>query len=481
MKLLANTRRRAAAPADEDGFVLIEAVIAAFILILAAVAIFDAYDASSRATFRAQATQVELSQAQKEMETIRTLPYTQIALTSEPARSTVPTSPLNRVNTIGQFNLASSGSTNYAPMVWNGSPKDDGTTVDNGTIDPGPETFQSGDLSGTIWRFVVWQSDTGCPPQTCSGQDLKRVIVVVQPDATAAGGTRPYIELHSDFIDPTANSMPAGVPPGGSGDQKQQFWLSDTPCDPNIPTIRQDITAPHLLHNTLGDCRDGKRTGATPGAPDALLTSAPPGDLTDPYYDYQTELNPPPPGTDEGIQIVPEVKSTPPDPPNPPCKWMADGSPDPQTRFHVWLGDEIPPTNQPFELSGPVSLTFYSRTLNGTDPAKQFPGKICIWLFRRTPGGSDILFGGGSQSASWTYSSGGNWPADYGDPSDELPIPIVASADLGKQKVNPNSRLGLAISVAPDVTPYALELMYDHPLFPSRLDVDTTTPLDTTP
>ena len=309
MNLLANTRRRAAALADEGGFVLMEAVIAAFILILAAVAIFDAYDASSRATFRAQATQVELSQAQKEMETIRTLPYTQIALTSEPVHSSLSTSPLNRVDTIGGFNLNRSGASNYAAMVWNGSPKDDGTQVENGTIDPGGpsgppgSTFQSGDISGTIWRFVVWQSDNGC--LTCSGQDLKRVIIVVQPDATAAGGTRPYIELHSDFIDPTANSMPAGVPPGNPGDQQQQFFLSDTPCDPNIPTIRQDITAPHLLHNTLGDCRDGKRTGATPGAPDALLTTTPPGDLTDPYFDYQTELNPPPRPPTRGSRSCP--------------------------------------------------------------------------------------------------------------------------------------------------------------------------------
>ena len=124
-------------------------------------------------------------------------------------------------------------------------------------------------------------------------------------------------------------------------------------------------------------------------------------------------------------------------------------------------------------------MTFFSRTLNGTDPAQQYPGKICIWLFRRTPGGSNILFGGGAQAASWTYSSGGNWPADYGTAADELPIAITATTDLGQQKVNPNSRLGLAISVAPDVTPYALELMYDHPLFPSKLIVDTTTPLTT--
>jgi len=100
-------------------------------------------------------------------------------------------------------------------------------------------------------------------------------------------------------------------------------------------------------------------------------------------------------------------------------------------------------------------------------------------LFRRTPGGTNLLFSGDTQTASWTYSSGGNWPADYGDPTDELPIPIVATTDLGKQKVPPNSRLGLAVSVAPDVTPYALELMYDHPLFPSKLIVDTTTPLTT--
>jgi len=476
MNLLANARRRAAALADEDGFVLIEAVIAAFILILAAVAIFDAYDASSRATFRAQATQVELSQAQKEMETIRTLPYTQIALTSEPVYSSDSTSPLNRVNSSGEFNLNRSGTSNYAAMVWNGSPKDDGTQVDNGTINPGPETFTSGDISGTIWRFVVWQSDSGCPLQSCSGQDLKRVIIVVQPDATAAGGTRPYIELHSDFIDPTANSMPATTPPGGPGDQKQQFWLSDTPCDPVAPTIRQDITAPHLLHNTLGDCIDGKRTGATPGAPDALLTTQPPGDVTDPYYDYESELNPTPPATDEGIQIVPEVKSTPPDPPNPSCKWMADGSPDPHRSFHVWLSDEIPPTVQPFKLSGPVTLSFFSRTLS----ANQFPGKICIWLFRRTPGGTSLLFSGDTQTASWTYSSGGDWPANYGDPTDELPTAIKATTNVGEQSVEPKSRIGLAISVASDV-PEALELMYDHPLFPSQLLIDTTTPLPPTP
>jgi len=84
MTLLSIARRRAAALADDDGFVLIEAVIAAFILILAAVAIFDAYDASTSATFRAQQSQVELSRAQQEMERIRALSYPEIALTKPP-------------------------------------------------------------------------------------------------------------------------------------------------------------------------------------------------------------------------------------------------------------------------------------------------------------------------------------------------------------------------------------------------------------
>jgi hypothetical protein len=142
------------------------------------------------------------------------------------------------------------------------------------------------------------------------------------------------------------------------------------------------------------------------------------------------------------------------------------------------MSDEIDPQrvsgNGPFKLNGSVTLSFFSRTV-GT---AAFPGKICIWLFSRNRGnGSPAQILDGTVNApTWTWQPQGNWPNDYGDPS-EPPVALVTSFDIGSQQITPNARLGLAISVTPS-TQGALELMYDHPQFPSVLSVDTTTPLD---
>ena len=467
-------RRRLAALGSEEGFGIIEALVAAVMLSLAAVAIFDAYDAGTRGTYRAQQDQVELSLAQQELERIRALPYSQIALTAEPGTSTNPSDVLSRVNSgTNSFNLNRSGTPNYAELVVNGQ-----GNVDKGTIDPGPTDVPSSDVSVKIYRFVVWQPNSGCPQPTCTGKDIKRVIVAVQPETNNPGGDRSYVELHSDFINPDATATSDIPPPGGETPGQQKFYLSDTVCDPNGPTDHNEITADHPLHNTLGDCASGQRTGRTLGAPDALLTTTPPGDLAPPWFDYQSDLEPensppaPNPDSDEGIQMVPQERT------NPECKWMADPSLDPQREFHVWLSDEILPTAQPFELTGNVSLYFFARSLNGY----QFPGKLCFWVFRRTRGGTDILFAGNATTPTWTYASKGNWPSDFGDPTDEPPTErnLVSTADIGAHKVQPTERLGLAVAVS-GTQSRALELMYDHPLFPAYLSVETTTPLPPAP
>jgi hypothetical protein len=471
MNFLPNIRRRRRALAEEGGFAIIEAVVAALILVVSALAIYDAYDASSRGTYRAQQNQVELGQAQQEMERIRSLPYDDINMTSLPNHDPDPTTPFYRVQS-GSFDLNRSGSPNFAPLVVNGGTNFAGDgPLAGGLIDPGPEPFQNGNVSGKIYRFVVWQNDDGCPQPTCTGQDIKRVIIVVQPDSTPAGGDRPYVEIHSDFINPEANSQSSVTPTGGAKTTAQQFWLSDTPCDPTGPTQHLPIVASHPLHNTLGvDCSSGPQTGTVDGAPDALVTTEPAGLKTDPFFDYQNDSGT---GADEGIQMYPEAQQT------PQCKWGAAGSSNSQTSFHVWMSDELDPQrisgNGPFRLNGPVSLSFFSRTVG---PAP-FPGKICIWLFSRNRGnGSPAQILDGTVNApTWTWQAPGNWPNDYGDPS-EPPVALVTSFDIGPQQIPPNARLGLAISVVGGVTPGQLELMYDHPLFPSVLSVDTTSPFD---
>ena len=467
IKAILRIRRRAALVSDEGGFTIIEGLIAGVILVLGSLAIYDSYDAGTRGTFRAQVAQVELSQAQQQMELYRSYQYDEVTMTSLPSHQTDPTSPFYRVQG-GSFDLNRSGTPNFAPLVVNGGTNFAGDgPLAGGLVDP-TQTFDDGNVHGTIYSFVVWQKDNGCLQPTCTGQDIKRVIILAQAVSTGAGSTPSYLEIHSDFTDKEATPQSSVTATGTPKTTAQQFWLSDTSCDPNGPTQRLPITAAHPLHNTLGvDCSNGLQIGAVDGAADSLLTNEPPGSKDDPIFDYQND--PPNTTADAGIQLGPEAQAT------AQCKWGAAGSTDPQTRFHVWMSDAVDPQriygNGPFQLNGPVSLSFFSRTVGLTS----FPGKICIWLFSRNAGkgSSPNIFDGTLNAPTWTWPAPGTWPNDYGDPN-EPPVALVASTDIGPHKVNPNQRLGLAISVTPS-TQGALELMYDHPQFPSVLSVSTST------
>jgi hypothetical protein len=464
MKRVPNIRFHVASLRGEEGFGIVEALVAAIILVLAVLATFSAYDAGTRGTFRAQQSQVRLGVAQQEMEKIRALPYDEIAMTSLPGFSSDPSDPRNRVQN-GKFNIQRNGS-DYATMVVNGGTLIGGAPITGGVIDPGPEHFQSGDVGGDIYRFVVWRRNSGCDLQTCTSQDFKRVIIAVMPDVTAAGGSRDYVEIHSDFIDPQDSSVSSLPPNGGQRVTGQQFWLSDTPCDPGGTTVREDIDSHgsdswdpadgHWLHNTLGNCASSLQTGTTPGAPDALIPAQPPGDSSTPSYDYQSDWEPNP-NTDKGIQLQPASNGG--------CVWRPTSS-NPQTRFHVWLTD---PMASPFEiardttLNRNATLVFFSKTINDA----QQQGRVCAWLFVRSPAGTDTLLPGPQPFTS----SSGSWPKTFA--SDTI------SMDLGgAQTVPAGSQLGLAVSVGDrSATPAPLEFMYDHPSYPARFEVQTTTPL----
>jgi hypothetical protein len=474
-------RSRLAALRQEDGFGIVEALVAAIILVIAVLAIFSAYDASTSATFRAQQSQVRLGWAQQEMEKIRALPYDEIAMTYLPEYSSDPSVPDNRISN-EWFNLDRNGA-RFGRMVVNGGTLIGGDQISGGVIDPGPEHRQSGDVGGDIYRFVVWRRNNGCNLQVCTSQDYKRVVIVVKPDTTPVGGSRDYVEIHSDFINPTSSSVSDLPPNGGQRVTGQQFWLTDTPCDPSGDTVRQDIDQAtstargdswvagdgHWLHNTLGTCANRTQTGTAAGAPDTLIPAQPPGDASTPAYDYQSDFeplgdSPPNPNghTDRGIQIQPVNSGG--------CVWGGSNS-NSQTRFHVWLTD---PMDSSFAiahdatLNRDATLVFFSKTISNA----QQKGKICAWLFVRPPSGADVPLPG----SPFQYPLA-NWPQAFSSGGTSLRMNMG-----GDQTVAAGSRLGLAISVGDrNDTPAALEFMYDHPSFPARLEVQTTTPCLPTP
>jgi type II secretory pathway pseudopilin PulG len=464
---------------DESGFTVIEVLVAALLLAIGIFAALNLFDVSTRATLSAQRNQIAVDRAQREIEDLRRLDYDQVALTSAPATSTDANDPRHRVSG-SSFETKDGDTSSYSDLVINGQ-----TGVSNGLFDPGPTSFSAGGVTGKIYRFVVWQNDPKCG--TCAGtHDFRRAIVAVKLDPNAlAGGARRYVEIQADFTNPEEGVQGSAPPP--SSDNKitaQQFHLTDTPCS---STTRQAIvddveTSPqpqqpgHLLHNTLGPCSAGRKTGSTPGAPDLLDLDAPsdptPADDSDPpLYDYATDLEPvaspigdPQNLADKGLQLR--------KPDNPGCAFAPQSPQEssPPQIVHRWL---TPPLPSGYAVTGSATLRLWTRTLNQT-PSQ--PAKLCVYLFIRTSGGTDTpLVDSTTGYPYFTYSRTA-WPD--GTASAEKGFGLVSEPmSFAQQTVATGSSLGVAIGEERSGTSSDIEAEYDDPELDSYLELGTTTPL----
>jgi type II secretory pathway pseudopilin PulG len=464
----------------EAGFTIVEVVVAALVLVMGTLATFGLLSAATKNTQRAKASQVALNRAQEEIEALRSLSNEQLAMTATAPPSSDPLNPGYRVSG-GQFALTREPPGNDATMVVNEHPLYGGGSIEGGIVNPGPVPFTSGDVSGKIYRYVVWQNDDSCGDECPGEQDYKRIVVAVKLDTRAnEAGERGYVEVQSDFVDPVDSSANDPKPGPEGVVTAQQFFLSDTPCDADGSTERAEITGSHLLHNTLGVCADGLQSGGTPGAPDALLLGGPPDpapeDINDPaFYDYASDYYlDPNPDTDKGLQIRPDDTNG--------CHYEPVGTTTPESQIHRWVTD---PMAAEFKLSGSVTIEFYTRTLNDAE----HKGTLCVYLYDRSeeePEGAEegappvatdtLLTNTAGNTAYWTYTPQGNanWPRTAW-----TKVRLTMTFNNPPYKILAGHRLGVALSLELANTPAdAIPFLYDHPNFPSRIEVDTTTPLD---
>ena len=254
----------------------------------------------------------------------------------------------------------------------------------------------------------------------------------------------------------------------------QQFFLTDTPCAASGVTVREDISGDHLLHNTLGTCASGPQTGPTIGAPDALLLGAPPDpdpldETNPPLYDYANDgYLEPTPDTDKGVQIKRDDTSG--------CHYDPTGTVSPESQVHRWVTD---PMADEFKMNGKVTLEFYTRTLND----QGYHGTLCVYLFDRHETGpegeetaEDALLQSSGGAAYWSYTPEGNeyWPANSW-----TKVRLTMEFQGSPYTLPAGDRLGAALSVDPGNTDAeAIPIMYDHPNYPTRIEVDTTTPIE---
>jgi hypothetical protein len=500
-------RRVARRLSAEAGVSMIEVVVAAMLLIIGALAVLGLADAATRTTFRAEQGQVVVDRLQAEMERIRQLSFDELALTAAPVTSSDSASPAGRVSADRKtFALNRDGSA-AAPLAIQGGTTPGGEPVGCGAtgqpacgVDPGPTPFQSGDVTGEIHRYVVYPGvPSDCPG--CTADDLKRIIVAITLDETSSGGTRSYQELHSDIVtDRGREGVPDEPDPTG---EVAMFWLTDSPCS---FTERQPVSSTdHETHNTRGICSDGVKYGsAAKGAPDLMFNeqpaSAPEGG--DPFIDYSSDIEPngTPTPADKGLQLLKPTLSG-----STGCLLQAptlsqldlpvESGDSKHQKMHVWLSNELDPSFRAL-TAATATLELYTKA-SGTGSVG---GKICFWVFKRVKLVGVNLLGQevtyhvdlpavvtNNNSLLYGQYQRAFWPTDW----DELPIEMnltfvdiaewLPSINLGALNLTSLSvvgepRLGLALQVErQNTTGDGLEFMYDHPSFPSRLEVQSQT------
>ena len=159
-------------------------------------------------------------------------------MTTTPSHSIDELNPDYRVNATSAGPLRSPGS-RWAPtekLVVNGGAlygqAAKKASISGGVVDPGPTHFTSGDVSGEIYRYIVWRNDETCGSSCPGEQDYKQIVVAVKLDTPRnQAAERGYVEVQSNFVDPT-DSPERDPMPDADGEvvTAQQFFLTDTPC-----------------------------------------------------------------------------------------------------------------------------------------------------------------------------------------------------------------------------------------------------------
>jgi prepilin-type N-terminal cleavage/methylation domain-containing protein len=446
---------------SEQGFTMVEVLIAMTLMSVGIAATLGVFGGAGRTTVVAQQNDVSVAQAQAAIDQISTMNYDKVGLTSTPASSTNPKNPGYRVS--GSTLLIKTGLTENFVLS-----SDPGQSA--AAIDPTPTTFAVGTgnatITGKIYRYVTWRDET-CQSGVCDGtQNTKRITVAITVDQV---GTNPVMApLWISEILPD----PAAIPPGSKGSgststggnpvSAQNFYLYDTRCG---FSTRQSIVGAHATHNTasfgyspnftvtdFSDC-----LAATSMQPDLMGKAVPPGTSSTPLFNYSNDLA----GSydfglamKKGVTACPtyyyDVRTT--------SDVTAAAN---KFSVHSW---NSPPFAANFGINGQATVSLFASTVGGV-AAK---GVVCATLTDR----SDFGANGGYYPidrvlGSTTYTLN-NWPTTPKRLTFTFAIPDDTDILAGH-------RLVLVLSAMSGSTS-DLNLVYDHPTYPSLLEIATDTP-----
>lgn len=458
---------------DEDGFTIVEIIVAAALILTIVLGLLVAFDAMTRMAHAAQRHQQALAYGQREIERLRTLDYqTQLGLTSLPVASASDgNAPSDSSNNPADPNFYVSGTdlkimTSYSdktsglqtgvnpnpePLVGPADPK-----LASPKVVSGPQSFDADGLKGKIYRYVTYVAQH-CPSVTVSGitspclsdAATKRITLALILDrgGNGAGPTKP-IWISTVVADPLAT--PAGIAPPnistGVSVTAQPLYLYDTRC---TSSTRQ-ATASHASHDTRSLGCGGGLTAPNP--PDLMDKDVTSDAATSPFHDYSNEVSRPTPiglASPAGLALVRPAAAT--------CA-LGPTALEAASRVHTWASPPVPSTGFSIPASGRAGLSFWTHTRDGSAGAV----KMCAVLSSMVAGVSTPI-GSGSYEPT-------QWPAAPTQLSFSWDLPLSVTTLVSGARLT--LTLWITSSSSKDIV-----LLYDHPSYQSSLTVTTTTPL----
>jgi Tfp pilus assembly protein PilE len=471
----------------QGGFTLVEVLVAALVLVIGIGAVAQTFNTARKLTLVSERQTSMAHRAQAELERIKSLPYSQIALTG-PSSSwssnaadytyvsapggACPSAPSGAAPTY-QPDHSQAGSTAW-PLVINGCSytlSGTQTTVTGGQLAP-VTPWTDGRFSGNIYDFVTWYSDPTCsetstPGSACpTSDDYKQVTIVV----TLTGAAQPsHPAILSAFLpNPDQNSQQnlftSGSTTCGTTNQPCTNTLSGTPlqyflCDSSYSgsSCSPPPCTGNALHNTLVSV-----LGVAP-APDLLGSTLPTGSCTN----GSGTPTPPCYGTNiltgcQGVPLVPTGNST------------CGSAPANNSEAHSWVTPTIP-SGTTLNLNGHGSLTTYIESASGVS----VNATVCLGLYLVPGGLLGTLTGnllstpiGVVVSASATAQVGVPSPVSFDfnlGTADAITSPTlgVLGINLGLPRVE--AVVWIAASASTDV-----QLAYDQAQFASQLTLVTS-------
>jgi Tfp pilus assembly protein PilV len=198
----ARTAARARLCAAQDGFTIVEVLIAALVLTIGILGLVGAFDSSRKLTLLSERRTAMAHRAQLEIERLQTYPYGQLAMISAPAHSTEKTNPDYWVNLNSPVKCTSVGYGCFAfneratseeePLVNAAKEKECATTSEGecGIVASSPTgrkctekvgacEWTDGLVSGKVYDFISWHSDSSCTNCSSKVNNYKRLTVIV--------------------------------------------------------------------------------------------------------------------------------------------------------------------------------------------------------------------------------------------------------------------------------------------------------------